>query len=248
MVAPVTMSKTTAQYHFKKPGRGATLITFICILLLAKLGLWQHQRLAWKTDLLDRIQTGISAAPIPLPDHIDKKEDWEYRTVSLSGSFAHDKELYIQPRTLKDQAGGHVVTPFHMDNGDTVLVNRGWIPHGKTDYTRPTGHISLTANIRFPYSPTYFTPENNPAKNNWYWMDNIAISEHLDLETRPLLLFATAGETDAVFPIGGQLRTYYPNDHFGYMVFWFGMIPVLLVIYILSHITRTAPTKKKDTV
>ena len=54
--------------------------------------------------------------------------DAEYRHVSLSGEFLHDKEILLGARSLNDNTGYHVVTPFRLAEGRVILVDRGWIP------------------------------------------------------------------------------------------------------------------------
>ncbi len=225
-------------YSFKKPGIGAISTTLICLFLLTKLGLWQHQRLDWKTALLDTINTGVSTETVPLPQTIENPKSWDYRPVTVTGEFLHEQELYIQPRSFKDKAGGHILTPFKRASGDIVLINRGWIPKGSTDYNQPEGMLQITALVKTPFESGYFTPPNSPDKNQWYWIDKTGIEAHWSIETLPILLFET-DKGDKQYPIGGQLRTDYPNDHFEYMIFWFSMIFVLVVVFILSHMTRT---------
>ena len=50
------------------------------------LGIWQLERLAWKTDLIDRIERGLAAPPAPLPARpIDP--GFDYRHVTVTGRF-----------------------------------------------------------------------------------------------------------------------------------------------------------------
>ena len=37
------------------------------VAILLALGIWQVQRLAWKTEIIDRIEARLAADPVPLP-------------------------------------------------------------------------------------------------------------------------------------------------------------------------------------
>ena len=76
-----------------------------------------------------------------------------YRKVKLRGYFEHDKEFLLSQRTnlqLSDntnispfnRSGYHVLTPFVLENGRRVLVNRGWISEfRKKPESRQSGQI-----------------------------------------------------------------------------------------------------------
>lgn len=217
-----------------------------CLTLLLMLGNWQHKRLGWKTDLLSRIETGMAAALTALPANIDNPAAWEYRSVSVTGRFIHDKSMILHPRTYHDRPGGHVVTLFQPTEGLPVFVNRGWLPREQKDFPRPAEEITLTAQIGMPPVAKYFAPPNSPEKGDWYWFEKAAADKYFDTVTRDYLLYVTEDQTQQEkYPLPGQLRTEYPNDHFSYMLFWLGMAFALIVVYILSHLSHE-PRKEQD--
>ena len=62
----------------RRPGIAAGLFTLVGLAILIGLGIWQVQRLKWKTALLHRIEALHAAPPEPIdavlrrvPDHID---------------------------------------------------------------------------------------------------------------------------------------------------------------------------------
>jgi|TARA_R110002124_G_scaffold37417_2_gene119453 surfeit locus 1 family protein len=234
--------------HFRKPGWGTTLFMLVCLTLLLLLGGWQHKRLGWKTALLNRIETGLSAPLTPLPATIDHPAAWEYRPVSVTGRFLHDKTMILHPRTHHDRPGGHVVTLFQPAEGLPVFVNRGWLPQEQQEFPRPAGDVTLTALIgKLPVAGT-FTPPNSPEKEAWYWFEKAAADRHFNTSTRDYLLFVTEDDTQQEkYPLPGQLRTEYPNDHFAYMLFWLGMAFTLIVVYILSHLSHEPPKEQDKT-
>ena len=73
--------------------------------------------------------------------------------------------------------GWRVVTPLKSDDGIFVLVDRGFIADEQRDPSRrpgsqPEGHVEVSGYLsRHPAGQGLFTPDNDAAKNNWYWWD-----------------------------------------------------------------------------
>lgn len=113
------------------------------------LGTWQVFRRQWKLDLIDNLTKRTSALPEPLPQEykqsmsvflianpfpvhsLEELDDMEYRKFELTGTFDHDKEIFIGPRSLlgaeKKETGGLlssgqtgflVITPFKLSNSE----------------------------------------------------------------------------------------------------------------------------------
>ena len=58
-------------------------------------------------------------------------------------------------RTYEGNAGFHIVTPFTLADGRTVLVNRGWVSESyreqdKREFTLVEGEVTVAAILRFP--------------------------------------------------------------------------------------------------
>ena len=75
--------------------------TCLAATILAWLGVWQLQRLAWKEGLIAAIETRASAAPQSLPPVAEwlklRPENYEYRRVGC-GIFEHGQETLVFSR------------------------------------------------------------------------------------------------------------------------------------------------------
>src|SRR5215475_17096 len=111
-----------------RPAFWPTVFTVPAVLLMLGLGVWQVYRLHWKEALIAERTERISAPAVALPGPDADAGNLEYRHVTLSGEFAHDKEIFLGARSMNGNPGYHVVTPFRMSDGRTILVDRGWIP------------------------------------------------------------------------------------------------------------------------
>jgi surfeit locus 1 family protein len=117
------------------------------VAVLLGLGTWQIQRLHWKEALIATRQSQMSAPAIELPATPDPA-DLEYRRVTLTGRFLHDRELFLGGRTHGGVVGFGVVTPLALSEGREILVHRGWVPPARKDKSRrPEGLVDGTVTL-----------------------------------------------------------------------------------------------------
>ncbi len=226
-----------------RPSLWPTVMTLVCLPILVALGTWQLERMSWKQDLIDRIEERMSAAPTPLPARIDDPQAWEYRRVSLTGTFRHDQEMPVTPRTYQGKLGYHLVTPLDRPDGTTVLVDRGWVPVDRRDQaTRPEtlvqGTVTLEGLGRITRPAGWLQPESEPEKNAWYHVDADEMARHIGRPVSPVYVDAAMGPDPQAFPIGGRTIVSMPNNHLQYVVTWYGLAATLLVIYVVSQWRR----------
>ena len=210
------------------------------VLLLVGLGAWQLQRMEWKAGLIADLAARNSRPPVDLPRVITDPKAWEFTPVRLRGEFLHDRELFVSARVYKDQVGSHIITPFVLVDGRTVLVNRGWVPGARrAPETRlpgqVAGEVTVEGQLRVGGWSGYdmFRPANSPAKNQWLWMDLPAMAASAGVENALPSLYIVAGvaENPGGLPIGGATQLELSNNHFGYAMTWFALAIALLVIY-----------------
>ncbi|KAJ3200514.1 Surfeit locus protein 1 [Entophlyctis luteolus] len=150
-------------------------------------------------------------------------------------------------------SGYFVYSPFDVDEADgmgklRVLVNRGWIPRdsntAENQAKRAVGEeflllsdesiiqirdrVTIEAVSRRGENPKSF-PKNDPAGNQWYSID---VEEMSKLTGSSPLLFDVISNSETNSQLlsrdGAPLarngkRLMLKNDHFAYMVTWFGL-------------------------
>jgi surfeit locus 1 family protein len=223
-------------------GRGGAALLVILALaafaVLIGLGTWQVQRLHWKEGLIATIEARVAAAPRPLAE-IEAlaagEGDVDYWPVSLSGTFHHDGERHFFA-THKGQSGYFVYTPLALDDGRLVLVNRGFVPFDRKDpATRMAGQVSGPQDItglarnRVDEKPNSLMPDNDPAKNVFYWKDLDAMAQSSGVAGDYLPFFVDAGDAPnpGGLPVGGVTMISMPNSHLQYAVTWYGLAAAL---------------------
>jgi surfeit locus 1 family protein len=228
-----------------RPYPGLTIACVLLFAILCGLGVWQLERLQWKLALIATVTGHMTAPPLTL-DHIlaMKPDDAQYRRVMLSGRFDHAKETYVFTTDASGVAVYHVLTPFHSDDGKTLIVDRGEVPKERLDpVTRRQGNpsdvVAITGVWRAPDAPGLFTPPPDVAHRIWYARDLKAITaaDHLTLSA-PVVIEADATPIPGGWPKGGQTVVSFRNQHLSYAVTWFGLAVVLLCIWFSYNISK----------
>lgn len=237
--------------RWARPSLAISLCALGAFVMLVGLGVWQLDRLAWKTDLLDRVDTRMHGATLPLPPLAthdpESIERWDYQRVTVSGIFLHEYEIPLAARYHRGTLGYQILTPLERSDGHgLVLVNRGWVPSSrKLPETRPESLVveeqTLRGVARLPGRPGLFAPDNDPETGFWMTVDLAAMAEARGLplaRLAPVVVEVDAGEDRTLLPVGGVTRVDFRNDHLGYAVFWFSMAAVLVVMFAAFHLRR----------
>ena len=221
----------------------AAVFAALALALLVSLGLWQLHRLAWKQELLARIDQRLHAPATPLPAPSQwrslSRKNAEYRHVSAIGRFEHDKEAYVF-RTAGSglgEAGFLVLTPLRLTGGGRILVNRGFVPERLRDpATRAAGQsqgeVTVAGALRWPEERNLFTPPDESDRRVWYTRDPISIAQALNLsDAAPFSLDADVATDRGMALHGGATVVSLRNDHLSYAVTWFGLAATLVGVF-----------------
>ena len=230
--------------HRRRPPLWAAVTVAVAFAVLVGLGIWQLQRLDWKEALIAERVAQSRLPPVALPADFGPAELLDYRKVAVRGRFLHDRELYLDGRLHKGQVGLDVVTPLVLDDGRTLLVNRGWAPKSARDPARrPDGQVPGEVAVEGALKRggwgglDLFRPDNQPAENVWLWPDLPAMAAAAELENPITELYLIAGPAPnpGGLPIGREIAVDLPNDHLGYALTWFGLAGALAIIAGLAH-------------
>lgn len=235
---------------------GRLLLPALCIIgacLFTALGIWQVERRAWKLDLIEKVERGIAADPVPLPpwqawDTLDACA-MEYRKVRATGHLLHSRETLVDALTERGP-GYWVVTPLRMAEG-TVVVNRGFVPPQlRAQASRPEslipGQVSLVGLMRCSEPGGRVLRPNRPGENRWYSRDVAAIAAAQRLnQVAPFFIDAGPARNPGGFPIGGLTVTKFRNTHLVYALTWFSLAGLCLfglMITVRSNQERRTPS------
>jgi surfeit locus 1 family protein len=229
---------------------------FVAFVILLALGTWQVQRLHWKEGILQTIDQRMHAAPISLAQaeaRFASTGDVDYVPVTVTGTFLHEGERHFFS-TWQGASGFDVYTPLHLADGRYLLVNRGFVPYDLKDAAkRPrgqvAGEVTITGLARNPLTekPSRMIPDNDPAKNIFYWKDRdvMAATAGLpaDYKLVPFFVDANDAPNPGGLPVGGVTIIDLPNNHLQYAVTWYGLAAALAGV-LLVWLRR--PAKKPE--
>ncbi|MBB2706643.1 MULTISPECIES: SURF1 family protein [Rhizobium] len=227
------------------------VLVLIALAILISLGTWQVERLHWKEGLLADIAARQAAAPVPLADIeaiAASGGDIEYRKVTATGRYINNKERHFFA-TWRGQTGFYVYTPLELADGRVLFVNRGFVPYeNKEPEMRMQGQltdqqtVTGLARAKLPGKPSSLVPDNDVAKNIFYWKDLDVMAESVGLEKGrviPFFIDADSTPNPAGLPIGGVTQVDLPNDHLQYAFTWYGLAAVLVVVVAISWFRKS---------
>ena len=192
--------------------------------ILISLGVWQVQRLAEKEEYLAAIEARISEAPEPLPALPDPDRD-TFMPVSATGEMGADYVRILVSQKRKG-AGYRVISPLTLDDGRSVLLDRGIAPVAAPLPTN-AGRVDVVGNLHWPNEVDSFTPEHDRDGNIWFARDVAALATHLG--TDPVLIVVRDATFDdaPIAPVPVDTAGI-PNDHLQYAITWFSLAVIWL--------------------
>ncbi len=230
-----------------------TISFLIAFALLIGLGVWQVERLQWKEALIATVTERMADAPVSLDTALGADiNDAEWRHVSVTGTFLHDREVYLFGQNSDGSVGVDIITPLKEADGDVVLVDRGFVPEDKKDpATRAQGQVpgvvSLTGVLRAAQVPNAFTPAANAKDRMVFARDVGAIATLAGVTpARRIVIQADPTPNPGGWPKGGQTMVDFPNNHLEYAITWFALAFIAMVFYLLYHRSRGRLSFGKD--
>jgi surfeit locus 1 family protein len=228
------------------PRLWSTLLALALFALLIALGRWQLTRAAEKRALFAEFAAG-SDATLSLAN-TGSDGLLRYQHVVAAGRFESDHQFLLDNMTHAERAGFRVLTPFALDDGRTVLVDRGWIPLGRTRTDWPPLDVATDAREvrgRIDELPVPGIRLSGPAteKTVTAWPRLMNYPERAELEAAlgtkvyPRILLLDKDQED------GFLRDWAPpgfppERHVGYAIQWFAMALTLAVLYLILNLRK----------
>lgn len=118
------------------------------------LGNWQLDR--WEARKASNERAEIQLAKDPEPFSRIRSQDGSIATshqwanVELTGNFRSDTDVVVRYIKRNSSPGVEIVTPFDTNDGETVLINRGWMATANTGArpdnipAAPSGEITVS--------------------------------------------------------------------------------------------------------
>ncbi|MBJ3784887.1 SURF1 family protein [Devosia sediminis] len=212
------------------------------------LGNWQMARLGEKEALMAAVDDRLNAEPVPAPS-ADQWQGldinlWNFQPVTLTGTYRYTQTVTVFT-SLSDARGrfsgpGYwVVTPFELDAGGTVFVNRGFVPQEMQEQAAlgdlhgdDPGSVTVIGLFRPGEKAGMMVPEANMSDRIEWVRDPARLAAMVDPELAPIAPFyvdlLAGGEGD--LPQGGETALTFTNNHLGYAITWYGFAIIALAM------------------
>jgi len=226
------------------PAWGPTLVVLPLLALLLSAGMWQLRRAAEKEALWDSFAHGADRA-VELPRAVTPPA--RYTHVRLTGRYLAAYPFLLDNMSHAGQPGYRVLTPFERQSGETILIDRGFIPRGRAvpsvaelaaggEERTLTGRADLLPRRGIELTGPR-PPERWPKVVSYPHLDEL--ERELKRPLHPNIILLDAQEPD------GFLRDWQPpglppERHSAYALTWFALALTLLVLYVRLSL-RPAP-------
>jgi len=214
-----------------------TILSIAVIVFLAYLGQWQLHRAAEKKQMLtveaqfQQLPALKWQSPMELPR--------QYQRIEISGEF-QPQLFFFDNQHYQHQFGYDVLSPLKLNDGQIILVDRGWVKADAGQRQLPKiNPVDFFQKIK---GQVYY-----PSDKNWVLGQplekkaaDIAIVERLDTKlislflhksVYPFIIRLERGEPNG-FTRDWAIVSMPPQRHYAYAVQWFAMAFVVLVIFI----------------
>src|SRR6476620_3273338 len=129
------------RFLFSSKWMGYLLLAAVFATACVFLGWLQMDRRAETLAEINRVLTNYSATPISFDQAREEFSGLapakEWTQVELKGTYDVGGQRIVRNRPLNGQPGYEVVVPFKLESGQTVVIDRGWLPIGNKNPGRP---------------------------------------------------------------------------------------------------------------
>ena len=229
----------------------ATLITFVCVVIMFALGNWQLQRADQKTARLLAIEIAAKTAQVDLQQvlysNIDEMLDMP---VNFEGTPDAVRHFLLDNKIHKGQVGYQVLVPTQTYVG-TVIVNFGWVAATNSREILPSINIDAK---KSHYAGVISLPLNNTmiketalVDGDWpkvlQQTDIKVIQQHYTKKILPFVVLLNAQES-SIFVRDWQPVVMAPEKHLAYAVQWFLLAFAALAIFVIAQRNKLKRKKK----
>lgn len=189
------------------PGIIPSIVTLCLLYLMITLGLWQLDRAEYKDDLLAKINQRQHLSPVSMRELPHQDSDRLFMPVRLRGTFDTQHQFLYDNRIRNKQAGYHVYSVLHLETGDSVLVNRGWIAQGRTrdelpDLQLPAAVVEFTGLMDKMPSRGVILADNVNSTGSWpmmlQYVDAVELAEVTGYPLMSMVVWMDA-DSDYIF-------------------------------------------------
>lgn len=216
---------------------GLTCFVGVMLPVLIGLGCWQLERREQKIELDKLIELRRTAQPVPF-EALKCERQLSFILLKLNGRFDQQQHFFRDNQLHDGQQGLTVFTRFMADSGESLWVQRGWLPHENRNalprIETPNETVEITGTLYQPDSKPFVLaeePQNGQWPKRMQGLDLAMMNVAVQMPSHDFYLVLNEGEAGSFIhrPVAFNSSA---HKHLGYAVQWFLMALVLAVMYI----------------
>ncbi|MDP5029849.1 MAG: SURF1 family protein [Paraglaciecola sp.] len=219
----------------------STLVTFLAVVIMFALGLWQLQRADEKKQRLMAIEQAAVSAPLTLSAAKELQKAARDYPIQLSGLADEQRYFLLDNKIQQGKVGYEVVVPVTTLQG-RVLVNFGWVAAPRLRAELPDVQLPI---IEDEYSGRVSIPLNNSliketARFNQQWpkvmqqMDIALMAQHYQQDFLPFVVLLDPQE-NVPYLRNWQPVVMPPEKHVAYAIQWFLLAFAALITFVFAQ-------------
>lgn len=151
----------TYKFLFSSKWAGYFAVALVFAIACVALGNWQMNRRNDVVADIAKITANYSGTPVDYQaiagdfDQLNPVKEWTQ--VTMKGTYLTADQRVVRNRPLNGAPGYEVLVPLRLDNGDTVIIDRGWLPIGNKEAGHPDvvpqpqpGTVTVVARLKPP--------------------------------------------------------------------------------------------------
>jgi surfeit locus 1 family protein len=222
----------TFKFNFR-----VSLFSVFFFVLFLNLGFWQLERAEEKETILERDKEQQDQAPVPFND-LTAESELSGLPVRAKGNYELEMHFLLDNRVLEGNVGFEVLVPFRTSDGQLVLINRGFVPMGRTRAELP--EIPVLSDSGSAAGKLYIAQVNSMAPEEsttvtWPMIvqsaNPVVLQNMLGEDLYPHVL-RLALQDDNALPRYWPSALILPAKHTGYALQWFSMAIAIALAFL----------------
>ena len=127
---------------------------------------WQLHKNEAKTERNHNIEAAFETDPVPLSEIFTTRgevaDGKEWRRVSMTGHYLPESEVLLRLRPVNSSPAFQALTPFRLNSGEIMLVNRGFVPANQDTVpdipAAPSEEVTIVGYARLDEPPPSHEP------------------------------------------------------------------------------------------
>jgi surfeit locus 1 family protein len=229
-----------------------TLATVLGVAATLYLGRWQLSRAAQKEAMQASMDTRAAQSVLRATDLL-KAADVDalvHQRAALRGTWVAAHTVYLDNRQMNAKVGFFVMTPFALEGGGAMVVQRGWVPRNFEQRDQvpsvqtPGGVVEIEGRIAPPPSKLYEpgSPLGGAIRQN---LDLAQYRAETGLALLPITLVQTGAASEGLLRVWPAVNLGV-EKHYGYAFQWFGLAALIACLYLWFQVFRRMMSRPKE--